>query len=357
MPTHTLKFYDNRPIDNFINNGATVVYNGPVEQVGTAIITDNETGIEGETLDDDNGGGETATADVTIGGNTSIGSPVDAEMTWLARDTVTGEEFTVAEFQVETGAAAGSYTLSERPLVPGRTYQILESSTVANVLVGDPAITYSEYVCIASGSMIQTPQGETPIERLCAGDQVMTLDHGPRALIWTGSRSLTLPRTPQSQIPIELKANCCGTGLPSQDLILSPQHQILSAGKAVASHTNQPQALSRAKALTMRKGVRRMEGKRSVVYHSLLFECHEIIFANGLAVESFYPGPYALSLLSELEKLQILAKIPHLSDDTEQTYGTPARPELTPQKARSLAKDMTFIGWSETARTPVNLWG
>ena len=46
--------------------GGITTYSGPATAVGTAIITDNQTGIDGQTLDD--AASETATATTVVGG-------------------------------------------------------------------------------------------------------------------------------------------------------------------------------------------------------------------------------------------------------------------------------------------------
>ena len=70
MPTWTnIQFYTDNPFTYLgTTEGATVTWSGSASTGGTATIFDNEAGIEGRTLDDDSFGGETATADVTIGG-------------------------------------------------------------------------------------------------------------------------------------------------------------------------------------------------------------------------------------------------------------------------------------------------
>lgn len=146
MPTYDVNFYDADPMSILsTSEGATSTWTGPGTTAGTATITDNEAGIQGTTLDDDNAGGETATADVSIGGNSSTGSTVDAEEVWTLRDTVTGEIFQVATFEVEQGDASGYYTLSEQPLINGRSYEILEYDSNPNAADGDIAFSYTDY--------------------------------------------------------------------------------------------------------------------------------------------------------------------------------------------------------------------
>lgn len=146
MATYTVDFYLFDPTGTIpTTNGQSFVWNGPATREGTAVITDNEAGIEGQTLDDNAGGGETATADVTTTSGTSTGSAVEAEDVWTLRDTVTGETFEVVLFSTDSGAAAGSYTLSEQPLVAGRSYEVVAYESDSNAAVGDAAFTYAEY--------------------------------------------------------------------------------------------------------------------------------------------------------------------------------------------------------------------
>ena len=162
MPTYTVGLYDVDPTTIFTTAiGSTFSWSGPANPEGTATVTDNEANFEGYTLDDDNNGAETATANVTIGGNTSTGSSVDAEQSWTIRDTVTGEEFDVSQFQVETGGATGFYTLSEHPLIAGRTYEVVAHDTNPNVAIGDPGFNISNY--IAADTAINGTSGDDTI--------------------------------------------------------------------------------------------------------------------------------------------------------------------------------------------------
>jgi len=146
MATYDVNFYDTDPVGLVpTGTGSTFTWTGAATADGTATITDNETGIQGTTLDDDSSGGETATADVTVGGNTSTGSDVDAERVWTVQDTVTGGIFQIVEFDVEDGPAAGDYTLSEQELVVGRTYEVLAYDSNPNAAGGDAAFSYVDY--------------------------------------------------------------------------------------------------------------------------------------------------------------------------------------------------------------------
>jgi Ca2+-binding RTX toxin-like protein len=147
MPTYTVSVYNSDPL--FILSqtlGGVASWTGEADPSGSATITDTETGIEGQTLDSNAAGGESATADITIGGNSSTGTAVYAEESWTLRDTVTSETFNIITLRVDSGGATGYYTLSEIPLVAGRSYETLEFNTDPDVLSGDPAFSIDDYV-------------------------------------------------------------------------------------------------------------------------------------------------------------------------------------------------------------------
>jgi len=146
MPTNEILFYDVDPMSIIpTGTGDTFTWTGPATATGSATITDTEPGIEGQTLDDDSNGNESATADVTVGGQSSTGSDADAERAWTVRDLNTGEEFQIVEFDVEDGDAAGSYTLSEKPLDPNTSYEVIAYDSNPDANSGDPVFNYADF--------------------------------------------------------------------------------------------------------------------------------------------------------------------------------------------------------------------
>ncbi len=167
MATYEVNFYDYNPAGNIpTGTGSTFTWGGPGTAAGTAVITDNETGIQEFTLDDDSAGGETATADVTLGNDTSVNTTVDAELVWTLRDTVTGQTFQVIQFDVENGAAAGLYTLSEVPLVAGRSYQVQAYDSNPNAAAGDIAFNAQDY----TDQIVDGTEGDDTIDGSYTGD-------------------------------------------------------------------------------------------------------------------------------------------------------------------------------------------
>ncbi len=181
MAVFDVVFYDQAPNGIFSQTvGGTTTFTGSATPEGNATITDNQTGTEGTTLDDYHAS-ETATADVSVGGLTSTGSPVDGVAAWTLRDTVTGEIFDIVEFDVENGGAAGAYLLSERPLVPGRSYETLTYDSLPDATQGDPAFTYIQQTGFGSDQIVSGTSGDDVIDTSYTGDPdgdlIDNLDH------------------------------------------------------------------------------------------------------------------------------------------------------------------------------------
>lgn len=62
------------------------------------------------------------------------------------------------------------------------------------------------------------------------------------------------------------------------------------------------------------------------MYYHMLFDAHQVIFANGAPSESFYPGPEALKLFHLNDVMEIQALLPGLAHHpVGEVYGPTAR--------------------------------
>ena len=97
-----------------------------------------------------------------------------------------------------------------------------------------------EAVCYARGTMIRTPDGELPVEKLRPGKQVITLVDGqevPQTVNWLGHRRIGLaghPR-PETVAPIRIERDAFADGMPHRDLVVSPDHAIFVDGKLICA--------------------------------------------------------------------------------------------------------------------------
>jgi len=195
-------------------------------------------------------------------------------------------------------------------------------------------------VCFLSGTLIQTPSGPVVVDDLQSGDLVMTVDGGNQPLVWATSSLHTWPGSDEKHKPILIKQGAFGTDLPDSDLSVSPLHHIVMKGKLCVALFGADEVLAPAKGLTGLAGVRVMAGKKEAEYFHLLMAQHEILIAQGVETESFYPGPTALQMMSAGQRASLLAVVPTLRDDPENGYGPTARKKITRRQAEQLVEAM-----------------
>ena len=143
----------------------------------------------------------------------------------------------------------------------------------------------SEYrfACFVAGSIIETLKGPVTVESLKAGDMVRTVDHGFQPLVWNAVS--TVPGIGRGA-PVQIAAEVFGT---DQDLSVSGNHRMLLKGSECELYFEAAEVLVPAKFLVDGVRVRRLQ-TRETRYHHLVFERHELVFANGVPSESFFLG-------------------------------------------------------------------
>lgn len=169
--------------------------------------------------------------------------------------------------------------------------------------------------CFTDDALILTPMGLTPITELKVGDLVMTRDHGPQPIRWIGGTNVSkadLVKSPNLQ-PYKIKADCFGPGTPFRDLTLSPQHRVLMGGTLVKNMFGESEMLIAVKHLEKIRKVQRPKVRGAVTYRHILFDRHEIIYANGLPTESLLIGQTARNKLPKALVDEIEALLPEIA--------------------------------------------
>ncbi|CAN0413330.1 unnamed protein product, partial [Hapterophycus canaliculatus] len=169
---------------------------------------------------------------------------------------------------------------------------------------------------------ILTEQGPRRIEILDPGARVVTRDNGVQVLRWIG-RSFqgraVLVAQPNLR-PICIRQGALGANVPSRDLFVSPQHRLLVRSRIAERMFGPDGVLVPAHKLLPLPGVERMAAD-PVVYLHLLFDRHEIIFAEGCEAESLFLGPMARDSLGP----DALAELAELVPDLPAIAAAPAR--------------------------------
>ena len=204
----------------------------------------------------------------------------------------------------------------------GFAVQSIDVTSVSNVIwIGFAQDTLQDFVCFAAGTRIVTVSGDRPIEDLVEGDLVLTMDRGYQPIRWIGSSKR--PAT-GDLAPILIRRGALGN---DRDLRVSPQHRMLLQGWQAEMLFGEQEVLATAKSLVNDHSILRDEGGE-VEYFHMLFDTHEIIYAEGAPSESFHPGEQGWNALDQATRDEILTLFPELADGSFEDYGASARTSL-----------------------------
>ncbi|MEM6372709.1 MAG: Hint domain-containing protein [Pseudomonadota bacterium] len=132
--------------------------------------------------------------------------------------------------------------------------------------------TRGTHITLASGA-------QTPIEHLAVGDRVLTRNDGAQAVRWVGRSTL---RAVGEYAPICIRAGALNN---DRDLIVSPDHRLFIYQRKDRLGAGRSELLVKARHLVNGDSVVVQDGG-FVDYFELLFDSHQIIYAEGIAAES-----------------------------------------------------------------------
>ncbi len=200
-------------------------------------------------------------------------------------------------------------------------------------LLDGSVVTFSNIeriICFTPGTLIETAYGPRPVETLRLGDLIVTRDSGLQPLRWIGKKTV---EAKGNLAPIELSPTILQDA--KAPLLVSPQHRILWSGPRAQLLFGDREVLVAAAHLLDNPAVRRREGG-DVTYLHLMLDQHEVIYANGAATESFFPGDEALSALNPEGRDEMFDLFPELRSHLG-AFGDTARMCLKRHEARLLS--------------------
>lgn len=161
--------------------------------------------------------------------------------------------------------------------VAGEFFSAGPDAVTANGTDGASIMVVDAAACYASGTRIATPTGEVPIELLASGDQVRTLSGAAREIIWVGHRFIDCTRHPEPHMvwPVRIRTNALAEGVPTRDLLVSPEHSLLIDG-----------VLMPARALVNGANVVQ-ERVDSITWWHIELASHDVILAEGTPAETY----------------------------------------------------------------------
>jgi hypothetical protein len=238
-----------------------------------------------------------------------------------------GDSVTLVSGEVVTLNADGTLTIATDSPEEVSSFTYTVASSTGHSDIG--FVTVDTVPCFVAGTLIDTPEGPRPVESLRVGDLVLTQDDGAQPLRWVGARRVAATG---SFAPIRIRAGRFGA---TRDLLVSPQHRVLVRDPLAALMFGEAEVLVAAKDLVDGRSVTVEEGGE-VTYLHLLFDRHQVIFSEGMATESFLPGPQVMGGLEAAVQAEICALFPEIDPQTGQGYGPAARQLLRAYEARLL---------------------
>jgi len=196
---------------------------------------------------------------------------------WGNELIVDGANFAAGDTATLSGTALTVKTSGGAPVFTFSNVALLAKSATTFIVSGNDVIA----ICYARGTMIRTPAGEVPVERLRAGKQVITLADGDevaRPVKWLGHRRINLANhaRPETVAPIRIQHGAFANNMPHRDLVVSPDHAIFVDGKLVC-----------ARQLVNGTTIRQETNWTAVDYYHVELDRHAILLAEGLPAESY----------------------------------------------------------------------
>ncbi|GGX57299.1 hypothetical protein GCM10007385_27710 [Tateyamaria omphalii] len=153
--------------------------------------------------------------------------------------------------------------------------------------------TRGTHITMASGKQI-------PIEDLSVGDRVLTRNDGVQQVRWVGQSTV---RATGDFAPICIRA---GTLNNERDLIVSPDHRLFIYQRKDRLGAGRSELLIKARHLVNNDSVFVQDGG-FVDYFELLFDTHQIIYAEGIAAESMLIDTRTIPVVPEEVSSQLVS--------------------------------------------------
>lgn len=172
--------------------------------------------------------------------------------------------------------------ITELHVVPLAPLEAVSHYRLVGVDRDSAARKLAQVACVAftRGTNITLSSGaQRKIEDLQIGDRVLTRDDGAQQIRWIGQHTV---RAVGDFAPIVITA---GTLNNTNDLIVSPDHRLFIYQRRDALGAGRSEVLVKARHLINDDTIYQLGGG-FVDYYQLLFDQHQIIYAEGIAAET-----------------------------------------------------------------------
>ncbi|MBY5932261.1 Hint domain-containing protein [Tateyamaria omphalii] len=200
---------------------------------------------------------------------------LDCALTLMSPDGQITDAIVLVEVD-DAGHIAEIYLLPLAALAPRTPYNLVgidrDEARTKFAHLACARFTRGTHITMASGA-------QKPIEELEVGDRVLTRNDGVQEVRWVGQSTV---RATGDFAPIRIRA---GTLNNDRDLIVSPDHRLFIYQRKDRLGAGRSELLVKARHLVNGDSVTVQDGG-FVDYFELLFDTHQIIYAEGIAAES-----------------------------------------------------------------------
>lgn len=196
------------------------------------------------------------------------------------------------------------------------------------MLQQSPDQTAKVPACISRGTLIDTYHGSMPVEDLLVDDLVMTKDAGFQPIRWIGSVQVTAKGR---LAPVRISRGALGN---SRTLLVSQQQRVLLSDWRAELLFGEREVLATARSIVNDSSIWIHDGGEMEYFH-LLFDRHQILYAEDCPAESLHPANDGIAALPAFLQDEILALRPDLNGNLD-AFGASARLILKPYEAKAL---------------------
>ncbi|MEO0668563.1 MAG: Hint domain-containing protein [Pseudomonadota bacterium] len=219
-------------------------------------------------------------AHMIVAEDSPLGAPgaaihLDCAITLMPPDGIVTDAIVLVEVDAQ-GHVEAVYLLPLAALTPKTPYALV------GIDAGGARAKFAHLACarFTRGTHITMASGaQTPIEAFRVGDRVLTRNDGVQAVRWIGQSTV---RAVGDFAPIRIRA---GTLNNAHDLVVSPDHRLFIYQRSDQLGAGRSELLVKARHLVNGDSVTVQDGG-FVDYFELLFDTHQIIYAEGIAAES-----------------------------------------------------------------------
>lgn len=215
---------------------------------------------------------------------------------YLPNDSTNNSNITVTGFSagdaIIFGSATGTGAITTT-IVNGNTLELIQGGTIVGeidhftlapgtelssihgrVLNGKYVVNY----CFFPGTRLAGEHGEIAVEDIAIGTKLRTATGEVLPVRWVGWSDIsTRFADPLRALPIRIKANALADGVPSRDLLVSPDHALFLGGVLV-----QAGALVNCTSILREENV-----PENFRYYHVELATHELLLAENCPAESF----------------------------------------------------------------------